>query len=98
MRIVLLLLVVCGLVACSSEKAPAPNKPPPAAEVDPNASKFINPSTAAATSRERDPGGFTSTYIRNARYAAENNLPVAIRGTCLSSCIIKLASGANLCV
>jgi len=98
-RILLGILAILILAGCTPEpKTSPPSKPPPTAEVDPRASSFTNPNTASAVSKERDPGGFTSAYIRNARYAAANNLPVEIRGTCLSSCILKLASGANLCV
>jgi hypothetical protein len=108
MRILFGCLIFLALVGCTSEKSPTLSKPPstanaatPAQTVEPADTVFKNPSngsTGPTTSVTRDLGGYMSEYIREAQYAAANNVPVAIRGACYSACAIKLSSGPNLCV
>ena len=45
-----------------------------------------------------DVGGTVKLYLERARYAREHGLVVEIRGSCDSACLLKLASGENLCV
>ncbi len=108
MRILFGCLVMLVLVGCMSEKPAPQSKAPTAASlsaapatVEPAETVFKNPSKGTSgpgESASRDLGGYMTTYIRDAQYAAANNLAVAIRGACYSACAIKLSSGSNLCV